>query len=431
MKNKLKKLLALVLLVCMAAFTLSITACGKQEADEDTGGLVLTISNDKQFYVVTGTINFTGSELSIPAQYEGLPVKAINQKAFKNCTTLTSVNIPDSITNIGKGAFTGCTGLREISVPFMGESVGATRAKSVFGYIFGSSSYPNSVPTDQVYNEDEDYSTYYIPTSLEKVVFRGEKLNYGSFYGMTGLRSVVLGERVNEIEANVFAGCSSFSDLYVCSPAIAKGITGLSSYGGLAGNCDNLYVSENVVASERSDFLNAMAITERGLVDGIKYDVLDYESAFEISTFEAENARLDGALVNDSDISSGNKYVGFGNGGSGKSVTFGLTVSSDATAMLLIRLGGHPNGYIMFSELMELYVNGERVTVPDFAVAPCDTVTWANWQEYALSAIDLKADTVNTITFRTCAIDGIASNFDCIYLKSVKGTEIKTAEVSA
>lgn len=41
-------------------------------------------------------------------------VTKIRDFAFRWCEALTSINIPDSVTGIGKGAFSGCKNLKEI-----------------------------------------------------------------------------------------------------------------------------------------------------------------------------------------------------------------------------------------------------------------------------------------------------------------------------
>ena len=49
---------------------------------------------------------------------------SIGSFAFKNCTGLTSVTIPDSITSIGNYAFEGCSGLTSITIPNSVTSIG-------------------------------------------------------------------------------------------------------------------------------------------------------------------------------------------------------------------------------------------------------------------------------------------------------------------
>jgi hypothetical protein len=70
-----------------------------------------------QFIYVTnnGSITITGftglGVVVIPSSTNGLPVTSIGTEAFYRQYRLTSVTIPDSITNIGDSAFYYCTGV--------------------------------------------------------------------------------------------------------------------------------------------------------------------------------------------------------------------------------------------------------------------------------------------------------------------------------
>ena len=59
---------------------------------------------------------YTGpsGEVIIPSEIEGKPVTTIRWYAFYDCTSLTSVVIPESVTTIGKCAFAGCTSLTAV-----------------------------------------------------------------------------------------------------------------------------------------------------------------------------------------------------------------------------------------------------------------------------------------------------------------------------
>ena len=55
-------------------------------------------------------------ELAIPATAEGYNVTAIGQDAFKGCTGLTLLTIPNGVTSIGEDAFLGCSNLKAITI---------------------------------------------------------------------------------------------------------------------------------------------------------------------------------------------------------------------------------------------------------------------------------------------------------------------------
>ncbi len=53
----------------------------------------------------------------IQSTVNGIPVGGIGYEAFKNCTSLISVTIPDSVYNIDVRAFSGCTSLTAVTIP--------------------------------------------------------------------------------------------------------------------------------------------------------------------------------------------------------------------------------------------------------------------------------------------------------------------------
>jgi|GEM_PF-3690101 len=54
---------------------------------------------------------------AIPATLGGFPVTRINSIAFKLCSHITSITIPETVTSIGWAAFEGCSGLTSITIP--------------------------------------------------------------------------------------------------------------------------------------------------------------------------------------------------------------------------------------------------------------------------------------------------------------------------
>jgi hypothetical protein len=104
--------------------------------DAMCGSSILTVA--PYYFTCTtnnGAITLTGCTCSggavlIPAQINDLPVTSIGEDAFANCTSLTSVTIPNSITNIGDGAFSSASSLT--NVYFQGNAPGLGNDLTVF-----------------------------------------------------------------------------------------------------------------------------------------------------------------------------------------------------------------------------------------------------------------------------------------------------------
>ena len=105
-----KRTLLKFMMVALAVF-LSIHVRADENSVLIDGVYYNLISASKTATVVNGSTSYTGA-VTIPASVlydsDNYSVTTIASDAFKDCTGLTSVSIPSSITSIGESAFNGC-----------------------------------------------------------------------------------------------------------------------------------------------------------------------------------------------------------------------------------------------------------------------------------------------------------------------------------
>ena len=162
----------------------------------------------RMFYECTGL-----TDVTIPNS-----VTSIGNTAFYRCTGLTNVTIPNSVTSIGNNAFDGCTGLINLTIGNSVNSIGSYAFSGCTGLT--NVTIPNSVTT----------------------------IGNNAFYRCTGLINLTIGNSVNSIGSYAFSGCTGLTNVtipnsvttiggyafYVCtgltSVTIGNSVTSIGSY---------------------------------------------------------------------------------------------------------------------------------------------------------------------------------------------------------
>ncbi|MBR6385334.1 MAG: leucine-rich repeat protein [Ruminococcus sp.] len=108
-------------LVSFTAFSvfLSLPCSIESNAETDKNGFEYSVFTDYISYEYKDCIaieKYTGNltEVVIPEQIDGMPVTKIEKSAFKDNDLITSVTLPDSVTDVGTNAFENCTSLKYV-----------------------------------------------------------------------------------------------------------------------------------------------------------------------------------------------------------------------------------------------------------------------------------------------------------------------------
>lgn len=219
-------LLLALLLVC------SLVAC-KKDDEINENDFDMTVTSSEKFFAAGGEYgdrfeyeiingnevaivgfesSYTPHEITIPAEIEKCPVVKISDTAFYQCSQITTVNIPVTVTEIGDMAFAGCVQMTAVKF-----AEGTSALTSIGDYAFSQCAklatiaLPASLLT---LGEGAFFNCAALTTiALPEVVREGEAVTAGiteiakmAFMGCTKLATVTGGTQIIAIGAYAFCG---------------------------------------------------------------------------------------------------------------------------------------------------------------------------------------------------------------------------------
>ena len=157
-------------------------------------------------------------------------VTSIGSYAFRGCSSLTKVTIPNSVTIISNDAFNMCSSLTKVTIP-------------------------NSVTRIGKY-------AFYDCSSLTEITIPNSVtiIEQYAFYNCSGLTNVSIGNGVTSIQSYSFEKCSGLTNV-----SIGNGVTGFGEY--VFRNCSSLSsIKCNAIIAPKISYTTFGGIGEKGIL---------------------------------------------------------------------------------------------------------------------------------------------------------------------
>jgi hypothetical protein len=227
-------------LPALAAFAAMVVLCAVCAGAETYGDLEYSVLDDGTVEITD--YNGSAKTVDIPEKINGKSVTSIGDCAFRYCTSLKSITIPNSVMEIGSSAFSGCSSLTSITIPNSVTEIGVYAFKGCTSLT--SITIPNSVTNigDSTFWGCSSLTAIYVTvdnknyTSVNGVLFNKDKTalicypagktdksykitnsvtsigNY-AFNGCSSLTSVTIPNSVTEIGGSAFVDCASLKSI--------------------------------------------------------------------------------------------------------------------------------------------------------------------------------------------------------------------------
>ena len=210
--------------------------------------------------------------------------KYIYEEAFRYCEYLSSVTIPNSVTNIDGFAFYGCRSLNTIAIPDTVTSIG----RSTFE---GCTLLPYSEYDNGYYLGNQNNPYLYLIKAKKDITSCNINSNCKYIYSYafancTSLTSITIPNGITSIGDWTFNGCTSLNNV-----TIPNSVTNIGS--GTFNNCKALTIIEipnSVKEIGVSAFANCTSLINVGLSNNIESIGLDaFEGCTALTYYEYDN----------------------------------------------------------------------------------------------------------------------------------------------
>ena len=249
-----------------------------QIINDDIDNLQVEVMRHVDGRNVTGAIDIPSSVYNGTDEYK---VVSIREQAFRGCSNLTNIILPDSMTNLGDATFYECINLKSITLPDNITSIGEhvfhdcnnlesiTIPNSVTNIGNGAFDYCSSLKNITIPDRVTSigWQAFMFCKSLESVTILGSVTSIGeyAFSNCSSLTSINIPDSITCIDKGTFSFCSSLTNIII--PDSVTNI-GESAFGN-CNNLTNINIPDNVTNIGESAFYSCSSFTNITIPDSV------------------------------------------------------------------------------------------------------------------------------------------------------------------